>query len=159
MSLFNRQNSTVPPELQPYYDGNNSGRGVVAWVVRLVLLVIIIGLLVVGGIWLAHRGDDTTKTPAKKATTSQTKSPSKPKSTTSQPAETGRGSSTATNGSTSAPATSSPTSTSGTTSTTAQPTSIPDTGPGQTVGLFSVVTVSGVVIYQIVLRKRTKQAA
>ncbi len=56
MALFGRkksENSDVPVDLQQYYSSGNGG--LVKWIIRIIVFVIILGLLIWAGIWVIQR--------------------------------------------------------------------------------------------------------
>lgn len=80
MALFGRKKTTdasgdnnVPVDLQQYY--SSGGSGVLRWILRVVLLLVIFALLVWGGIWLFRtltKSDEPAKNPAQGNTSQQT---------------------------------------------------------------------------------------
>lgn len=166
---FNRKrktttaNTSVPPEVQDYYNAQHRERVGVAWLIAtaslLVCIVVVMGLFF-GGRWvyrqIAHK--DQPETAAVEENTSDTKNESeqdqsaddKNKDNSSQNKDQqstlpGDGSST----SNTTPQTSS-------TSTTTPESAgkMTNTGPGDTVAIFAISTVAGVVLYQAALRRK-----
>jgi cytoskeletal protein RodZ len=93
MKLFNRQNkqSSVPPELQPYYEASPSSakRGWVFWALRILALVIIVALIVWGALWGWHRlNTHTGTTPPAKSQVNQPPSENNIPKPSGQPAKT-----------------------------------------------------------------------
>ena len=86
MALFGRKNkntdnsgdNNVPVDLQQYY--SSGGSGVMRWILRIVLLLVIFALLVWGGIWLFRtltNNDEPAKTPAQGNTSQQAQADAK----------------------------------------------------------------------------------
>ena len=151
MSLLNRQNNTVPPELEPYYETDSSRRRrIIRGIIGILVIIIIIALLIWGCIALwRHFNNDTSK--VKAPTTSQSKD-SNDSSNSSDTGDTGS--------SNTPPASSGTNATNqGNTNTPSQspnPTvaSIPNAGPGDTIAIFAGITLAAAAAYQIVLRKK-----
>lgn len=153
MALSNRQKTTpVPPELQPYYDGNK-GRGWLRWLIRILVVVALVVVIIFGILWLAHRHDTSNKS-AKSPSTSQTEKQKAPSQSSNKSESTnGDSSSTSSDANTSSDTESSSSTATPTSST--QSASIPNTGPGDTVALFIGVTLIGTLLYQIRLRLKS----
>jgi cytoskeletal protein RodZ len=72
MKLFGRnksENNEVPEDLQQYY--STGGSGLVKWIVRILVGLIVLALLIWGGTWLVHKMTDKTKTPQTTQSSSQ----------------------------------------------------------------------------------------
>ena len=117
------EKSNVPPELQPYYRPTRGARLRRAGLLILPLLaaVVLIGALIGGGWWLAHRNQNKTASNSSQHSTETAQAPTEPTPaepapTTQQPAETPT------------PATQTPTS-STPTSTPASTSTLANTGP------------------------------
>lgn len=173
---FNRKKTTttatsVPPEVQDYYNAQHRERVGVAWLIAVASLMVCIVLVVgifFGGRWAYRKvvnknpGDqvavqDDTNKDTNKDQSEDTKPADANKDTTNQDTKKpdalpSGDSGEATDSTTTPPQTSS-------SSTTTPQTSgkISETGPGDTLAVFAVSTVVGTVLYQAVLRRRATQ--
>lgn len=158
--------SNVPAEIQEYYQTERRERTGVAWLLALGTLIITIGLatlLFFGGRWLyrtiADRDDDKTDNtsqveqgPSETATDSGSSDVAQNGSTPA-PGNTGTSSTNTENGSTQGTQNTPPTPTPrATTPVTGD--SLPDTGPGDIVGMFTATTVTAATIHYAVSSRR-----
>jgi cytoskeletal protein RodZ len=147
---------SMPPEVQQYYQAEARERTGVAWLlagITLVVTVLIIVGLFFGGRWIYRK---TRHNPAQVAQT--TNQPAAPSENTANTSSSSSNSSTtsstsSTSSNTSTPASSTPSSTTPSTSQgvvgpTAARTSIPNTGPGDTLALFVGVTALGYLAHR-----------
>jgi cytoskeletal protein RodZ len=96
MSAANRQNTTIPADLQPYYDNQqNGGRSWARWLTRILAVIILAVLIFFAVRWIWHQTHkDTDKKPAtstSQSTKSKTSDSSAGKSTsgTNSPSDLG----------------------------------------------------------------------
>ncbi len=156
MSVFKRNNSSddpIPEDLKPYYEGkSNSWKRWLGPVLRGLVLLAVLALLVWGGIWgvskIIHRNDDTSKSTASTASSSNDDSGSKsatPAPTSKSPTPTPATTPTTPT----PPTTTSPTPTPAVTPPTAQAAANPDalanTGPGEVIAAFVATVVLATV--------------
>ncbi len=127
----NGQESTLPPEIQQYYQDSKSGRSSVAWVLALASLLATVALGI--GVFFASRWVYRKIAGTEKTTTVVTTKPVQVTTVSETPKPT------------SSPSTSSTTSSE----------DLANTGPGETVALFSAVTIMGVAFYEVKLRRKT----
>jgi cytoskeletal protein RodZ len=177
MALFGKKNTeTNIPELQEYYANQKRESTGLAWLLAvgslLITAAVIIGLFV-GGRWAYRKiaKKDKTTTVATVQTTTQTTSPTSTTSTTTTPTTTPTPVTTTPTPTATTPSTSTTTSTPSattTTSTTSTPaqgvsttqttatntsavaatTNIPNTGAGNTIGLFTILTIGAYLAHR-----------
>lgn len=173
MVLFGRNksdNNEVPEDLQQYY--STGGSGVMKWVIRGIAGVVVLALLIWGGVALAHKlSHKTTPTTAQSNSSQQTKAQQqaqadeKKAQQETQQQQTANGSSSSSSNSNNGSSNSSSNSSSSTqtpqspsASTQTQPqtatndSNLPNTGPGQTIGIFVGVSALAAVAHAIVTR-------
>ncbi len=172
---FNRrkQSSTqkpVPKEVEQYYQSERRDRVGVAWLlagVTLILTVMIVLGLFFGGRWAYRKitnKDNTTNTqtaetnqpnkPAEQSPSNQSPSSSSPSSTDNSNTSSPNNSSSQTSPSQGSVA--APTQTNNPASVPSGPTqtSVPNTGPGQTITVFALVSLAGYIGYSTYLRRK-----
>lgn len=149
-----QRNSSIPADLQPFYDQPRSTtRAWARWVARLAILIIIATLAFMFVRWVWHQTHADNHKPAtttsQKATSGQHSTPitlgGSSESNTSSSEDTSDTSSTATTGGNSAAAAQA----------TGQSSTLTNTGPGQTVGIFVASSLLFALLYE--LRLHTKQ--
>jgi hypothetical protein len=167
---FNRKqkqpttNTSIPAEVQDYYNAQHRERVGVAWLIAVVSLLISVAVVIglfFGGRWayrkIVHKKpsepiavqEDTNKDKTKDSDKSDDKKD------TANSGATDQGTAQPQNlpGDSSAPPQSSSTNT--TTPQVAGKT--PDTGPGNTIAVFAIASIAGTAAYQVILRRRTTQ--
>lgn len=164
----------MPPEIQQYYKAERRERTGVAWLLAIGTLLITIAIIVglfLGGRWLYRKATHKSTS----STTSQTNSGNSQQKNTNKPAQgSGSGSSSGgtlssgtsngsgtSSGNKTAPSTPVPTpgaagsvTTGGVVPPTAARTSIPNTGPGDTIAIFFAVSATGYAVHRLVLSKK-----
>lgn len=181
MALFGRRNKDgtqptevqVPAEIQEYYQAERRERAGVAWLLALatlaVTLLVAVGLFF-GGRWVyrkaTHKNVATTKTSQPATTESAPANSSSPSSTSDQSSSTSTSSNSSSTTPTSPTSSNSSSSTSSTTtstpsasqSTAASNTSLPNTGPGDILKVFVIVTLVGALAHNLLSRYQTSRS-
>lgn len=149
----NKDTATVPQEIQEYYQSERRERTGVAWLLALGTLLATIAmaiLLFFAGRWIyrtvVNRDDNTNQT-AEQAVQDQPESTA-PEENKTAPAPD------SSNGTSSAPAAGSPPSPTPTPSTTTTNNGLPNTGPGDIVGVFAVTTIAGAIAHRFIYSRR-----
>lgn len=163
---FNRKKSdeTVPPEVQDYYNAEKRERMGLAWILAFVTLAVTV--LVVLGLFFGGRWAYRKITQKDKPIVTTVQAPQSPPSSSNSGNNSSSGSSGPTRpsgnqGSTPPPAPSG-SATNAPASQTSPPqgsnvAATPNTGPGDTLGVFVVATAVGIGLYQLRLRRQLKQ--
>jgi hypothetical protein len=162
----------MPPEVQQYYQAEQRERTGVAWLlagITLVVTVLVVMGLFFGGRWVYRKVRHNVGNKGTVATTQQSQDASSSESGAStSTSDNGQSANSSNAGSSSnTPAASTPSSSGssaatgagssastsqGTVSTTAARTSIPNTGPGDTIGLFAGVSLMGYLAHRVLRR-------
>ncbi len=164
MSLFNRGQKVteVPPELQPYYDGNATRTLWVRRIVALVVLLLVIVLIVFFVRWIWHVSHHKKTTASSGITQSQTdKSKSSTNARTKSTADSAGNKATSSSPSSALPvppvASSNSNAASNQSSNASTSTetkgNLANTGPGSTVAVFALVSAASALLYQYYLRR------
>lgn len=165
---FNRNkkptDTKTPPEVKQYYTSEHRERVGLAWLIAflslIITMVVVIGLFF-GGRWAYRKiANNKPVTPAKPQTVA--KQPAKPNQTVSEPAKPGNDSTSQKPASSSSytPTTSTPapaqSQSTATTPVTSQPQAqkITNTGPGQTIAVFAVVSLIGAIAHNTYSRRK-----
>jgi hypothetical protein len=153
MKLFGRQNTNanVPPELQPYYEGNPDSNlpNWRRWLLIAAAVVVLIGIVIGIFFWKPWQSSNTSPTHKTPHSSSSTKNGDSTGTHEPQPSKVPSAPSNGGSGNTTPAPTPSNTPGGATTSP-----ALTNTGPGDTLALFGVVTMIGGAAYQIRLRRR-----
>lgn len=167
MALFNRRKDAqvevqVPAEIQDYYQAERRERTGIAWLLALGTLVVTLLLAVglfFGGRWIYRKA--THKNPTQTASNSKVDQTTNDTSSQSSSSSSDQSSSTpATTPATSntAPATSSSSAATTPASTSANSSNaLPNTGPGDVLAIFAVVSISGATAHYLILGRRSSR--
>ncbi len=177
---FNRRkksleaNQEMPPEVKRFYESEHRERTGLAWVIAFVSLVVTIAVIIglfFGGRWayrkIAHTGNKTTATKQTTKTTTKTTQPAATNQPAKSSSQAANGQSQA-NGSQPTPSTSTPNNatkpttptptattpspTPSTTTPTSTPNKLSNTGPGNTLAIFAIVSLVGALAHSSFLR-------
>ena len=165
---FSRKNdqTSVPAEIQEYYESERRERTGVAWLLAFSTLLITIGLAVIlffGGRWvyrkIANNNDNQAAQTVQQDVEDQADGPfSNDNNDSTDTDDSGdsddNDSSTSPSGTSDDPTTTPPTTPGSTTPSTGD-TPLPDTGPGDVLAIFTVTTIAGAAAHRIVYRRHT----